>query len=92
MQIHTIPKQISCLEPREIRGEIIMPIAEFNELNKKRLKDGEKVFSNPRNAASGSVRQKDPNISAQRPLGFFAYSCPDLEEKSTTYSSLLATI
>ncbi len=57
-----------------------MPRSAFDELNTRRLQSGEKLFANPRNAASGSLRQLDPAITRERDLLFFAYSCPDLEE------------
>ncbi len=58
----------------EIRGEVYMPLAEFAEMNTKAAADGGKVFANPRNAASGALRQLDANITASRPLRFFAYA------------------
>ncbi len=57
----------------EVRGEIVMPKKEFDIMNKAAEKNGEKVFANPRNAASGSLRQLDSSITAQRPLRFYAY-------------------
>lgn len=57
----------------EVRGEIYMPKAGFQRLNQLAEKKGQKVFVNPRNAASGSLRQLDPQITATRPLAFFAY-------------------
>lgn len=57
----------------EVRGEIYMPKAGFNELNARAEAKGEKVFVNPRNAAAGSVRQLDPRITASRPLAMFCY-------------------
>ena len=57
----------------EIRGEVYMPLDGFEKLNKSAEKKGEKIFINPRNAASGSLRQLDPRITANRPLAFFGY-------------------
>lgn len=56
-----------------VRGEIFMRHAAFDSLNKKMLADGKKVFSNPRNAAAGSVRQHDSAITSSRPLSFYSY-------------------
>jgi DNA ligase (NAD+) len=58
----------------EVRGEIYMPVAEFEEMNKRQADAGERLFVNPRNSAAGSLRQKDPVITAQRPLHFWAYA------------------
>jgi DNA ligase (NAD+) len=55
------------------RGEIYMRKDEFEELNRRRADSGERQFANPRNAAAGSVRQLDPNVTAQRPLHIFFY-------------------
>ncbi|MFI9653228.1 NAD-dependent DNA ligase LigA [Guyparkeria sp. GHLCS8-2] len=57
----------------EIRGEVVMTHESFAELNRRAERRGEKVFANPRNAAAGSLRQKDPRVTASRPLHFFAY-------------------
>lgn len=57
----------------EIRGEVVMTHESFAELNRRAERRGEKVFANPRNAAAGSLRQKDPRVTAGRPLHFFAY-------------------
>jgi DNA ligase (NAD+) len=57
----------------EIRGEVFMPRAEFERLNRTLEDAGEATFANPRNAAAGAVRQKDPTVSAQRPLDIFLY-------------------
>lgn len=56
-----------------VRGEIYMPVKEFESLNKNREKAGEAKFANPRNVAAGSIRQLDPKIAASRPLAFFAW-------------------
>ncbi len=63
----------------EVRGEIFMPKAGFNELNKRALENGDKAFVNPRNAAAGSIRQLDPKITASRPLAFYCYSTGAVE-------------
>ncbi|MEZ5508636.1 MAG: NAD-dependent DNA ligase LigA [Gammaproteobacteria bacterium] len=57
----------------EVRGEVFMPKAGFEELNRKAAEKGDKVFANPRNAAAGSLRQLDPRITAQRPLDMYCY-------------------
>lgn len=65
----------------EIRGEVVLPVSEFVRINRERMETGEKAFSNPRNAASGSLRQLDYTITASRGLAFYAYSFPYAETK-----------
>jgi len=79
LQVGGVPRMIPFDGEIEIRGEVVMPHAEFDRVNRERLASGEKLFANPRNAASGSLRQLDPNITKSRGLQFFAYSVPYLE-------------
>lgn len=75
--IRNIPLQLLSDNPParlEVRGEVFMPHAGFERLNEHALEHGEKTFANPRNAAAGSLRQLDPNITSKRPLSFNAYS------------------
>ncbi|MGH8943105.1 MAG: NAD-dependent DNA ligase LigA, partial [Acidimicrobiia bacterium] len=57
----------------EVRGEVYMPERAFEELNLRQAEAGERIFANPRNAAAGSVRQKDPTITASRNLAIWVY-------------------
>jgi DNA ligase (NAD+) len=57
----------------EVRGEVYMPLSGFNELNERLVAEGRKPTPNPRNAAAGSLRQKDSSVTASRPLSFWAY-------------------
>jgi DNA ligase (NAD+) len=62
-----------------VRGEVYMRIDEFNQLNEQREAKGESRFANPRNAAAGSLRQLDPNITAARPLHIFLYQIAECQ-------------
>ncbi len=82
-EIANIPKKIDAFEDYEyieVRWEVVMPNNVFEQVNKKRMEDGEKLFANPRNAASGSLRQINPLITRERKLEFFAYSLPQVEK------------
>jgi len=57
----------------EVRGEVFMPKSGFEKLNRQRAEEGQPLFANPRNAAAGSVRQRDSRITAQRPLDIYIY-------------------
>ena len=74
--INTIPLKLKGDFPKffEIRGEIILPWEGFNKINKKRAEQGEPLFSNPRNTASGSLKLQDSSLLAERPLTCFIYS------------------
>lgn len=78
-----IPNQLASETPPavfEVRGEIYMNGPEFDALNTRLAAEEQKTYMNPRNAAAGSLRQKDPKITAQRPLRFFAYTWGEASE------------
>src|SRR4029079_5459638 len=74
----------------EVRGEVYITKADFLDLNKRQAEAGGQVFANPRNSAAGSLRQKDPAITASRPLGLFASSWGKMSEMpADTQSGML---
>ena len=73
LQIQSIPKFLKEKIDIEVRGEIVLPISKFQKINEKRLANGEEIFANPRNAASGTLRQLDPEIVKERGLDCYFY-------------------
>ncbi|MDY0120338.1 MAG: NAD-dependent DNA ligase LigA [Sulfurimonas sp.] len=71
--IRSIPLRIAHTDTLEIRGEVVIFKEEFERINQERLKNGEALFANPRNAAAGSLRQLDSSITAARNLVFLPY-------------------
>lgn len=88
--IRSIPKTIAFKGPLEVRGEVYMPKKVFAALVKQQLEDEEKPFKNPRNAAAGSLRQKDVSITRARKLSIFVFNLQRIEGKTfTTHSQTL---
>jgi len=91
-QISNVPKTIDKQGIFEVRGEVVMPISSFERLNKEALNAWEKVFSNPRNAASGSLRVLDTSVTKKRDLEYFAYDVSDFEAFSSPHSWILSPL
>ncbi|MBD24329.1 MAG: DNA ligase (NAD(+)) LigA [Candidatus Marinimicrobia bacterium] len=79
--INTLPQVIANNAPAliEVRGEVYMSKDDFQKMNESHERKGLKLFSNPRNAAAGSLRQLDPTVTAERPLQIFCYAYGALE-------------
>lgn len=90
MTIKSIPKKLTENVTVTVRGEVFLPRENFEKINEEREILGEKLFANPRNAAAGSLRQLDPNITAQRNLDIFIFNMQKIENKEVTshYESL----
>ena len=80
MEIATIPHELPEPLDLEVRGEIVLPLSNFLKLNEKRMEAGEEVFANPRNAASGTLRQIDSSIIKERGLDSYFYFLVDAEK------------
>jgi len=87
--IHSIPLQIAEKSLLEIRGEIVIKKADFEKINEERIKNNEQVFANPRNAAAGSLRQLDPNITAKRKLFFNVWGVGQNSLEFKDYSNMM---
>lgn len=89
-QIKNIPQKLTDPINIEVRGEVYMPVTSFEKLNEKQRQNGGKEFANPRNAAAGSLRQDNAEITGQRDLRFFAYAAvfPDGNSPETHYEIL----
>ncbi len=95
--IESIPLRLRGDKPPvmlEVRGEVYMPKAGFEQLNREQLAADKKLFANPRNAAAGSLRQLDSKITASRPLDMFCYALGQVEgvDLPPTQSSRLALL
>ncbi len=91
--IQVIPKALPAGAPDvlEVRGEVILPRADFEAYNARMRETGGKTLANPRNGAAGSLRQQDPAVTAQRPLAFYAYALGEVRgEVPPTHSQTLA--
>lgn len=91
MTIRSLPKRIAnAPEYLEVRGEVYMSFESFNELTKRQEENEEKTFKNPRNAAAGSLRQKNAKITAQRKLDIFVFNIQQVRgAELTTHSQSL---
>jgi DNA ligase (NAD+) len=77
----------------EVRGEVVIPIKDFERLNAEQLERGQKVFANPRNAAAGGLHQLDPRVSAARPLRFFPWGLGEASQPvAPRYSEVAARL
>lgn len=79
LEIESIPKVLKEKVSIEIRGEVVLPLSKFEELNKRRMESGEEVFANPRNAAAGTLRQLDSSIIKERGLDAYFYFLVDAQ-------------
>ena len=93
LAVKTLPKVLTSHETMEVRGEVYMSISSFEKTNEDRKKKGLTLFANPRNAAGGSLRQLDANITKERQLDHFAYSLVNPEKYGIrTHEELLTQL
>ncbi|MCS6942615.1 MAG: NAD-dependent DNA ligase LigA [Geminocystis sp.] len=93
--IKTIPLRLHTESPPpvlEVRGEVFLPLEEFERINQEKKEKGESPFANPRNAAAGTIRQLDPKIVSQRRLKFFAYAAHILPEENNILATQSETL
>ncbi|MGH9389514.1 MAG: NAD-dependent DNA ligase LigA, partial [Vicinamibacteria bacterium] len=96
--VRDVPLRLAGGAPKgriEVRGEVYLPFDRFEQMNEERVRAGEPVFANPRNAAAGSLRQLDPAVTARRPLRFFGYAAVAEEKVAVPFRSqweLLGTL
>lgn len=93
LTIPSVPFRLADADPPdliEIRGEVYYPLEAFEEMNRARIERGEAAFMNPRNAASGALRQKDPRKVAERPLALWVHGCGVVQGREfATHSEFL---
>lgn len=87
LTIDDIPKKLPMPIDVQVRGEVYMPKAAFEELNRSREENGEQPFANPRNAAAGSLRQLDAGVTKSRKLSAWLYDVLSVEENALTYET-----
>jgi DNA ligase, NAD-dependent len=78
--IRSVPLRLVHPVTIDVRGEVFMSRADFEELNRRRAAEGQPLFANPRNSSAGSLRQLDPRVTAERPLDIFCYGIGYLGE------------
>src|SRR5512141_332106 len=92
--VRTVPQRLLVKDPPpvlEVRGEIYLPVRAFEALNEQLTRAEQRPFANPRNAAAGSLRQKDPKVSASRPLSLWVHSFGYAEDvRFDSHSAFLA--
>lgn len=92
LRLHA-PKNFAMPDELHVRGEVFLSKKGFAQLNRQREEDGAPLFANPRNAAAGSLRQLDPQITAQRPLAFYVYAAGNPEALlSASHHEILTTL